>query len=91
MLPPPGATPPPILKPFIYLENRETERGKDENRNNLYCRFISTRGGDSRGQEEGTNVEATKTSGRGTPVHYTIPLGIVIFLVYFRFKHFLVL
>jgi len=35
MLPPPGATPPSILKHLIYLANRETERGKDENRNNL--------------------------------------------------------
>jgi len=38
-------------------------------------------GGDSRGQEEGTNVEVTKASGGGTPVCHTIPLGIVIFLV----------
>jgi len=33
MLPPPGATPP--LKHSISLANKETERGKDENRNNL--------------------------------------------------------
>jgi len=32
------------------------------------------------GQEEGTNMEATKTRG-GTPVSHTIPLMIVIFLV----------
>jgi len=35
MLPPPGATPPPILKHLISLANRETERAKDENRNHL--------------------------------------------------------
>jgi len=35
MLPPPGATPPPILKHLISLANRETERAKDVNRNNL--------------------------------------------------------
>jgi len=35
MFPPPGATPPPILKHFISLENREIERAKDENRNHL--------------------------------------------------------
>jgi len=35
MLPPPGAAPPPILKHLIFLANRETEKAKDENRNNL--------------------------------------------------------
>jgi len=57
------SNPTPILKYFISLANRETERGKDENRNRLKCRSISTKGSDSRGQEEGTNMEATKTSG----------------------------
>jgi len=37
MLPPPGATPPPILNHVIFLVNiyREIERAKDENRNHL--------------------------------------------------------
>jgi len=35
MLPPPGATPPPIPKHLISLANRETEKAKDENRNHL--------------------------------------------------------
>jgi len=35
MLPPPGATPPPILKYLISLANRETRRAMDENRNHL--------------------------------------------------------
>jgi len=49
---------------------------------------IITRGGDLRGQGEGTKVKATKTSGGGgggTPVRHTIPLGIVIFLVLCRY------
>jgi len=33
MLNPPGATPPPILKNFISLANRETKKAKDENMN----------------------------------------------------------
>jgi len=56
---PSGATPPFILKHLIYLANREPQEAKDENRNHLYCRSKSTRGGASRGQGEGTNVEAT--------------------------------
>jgi len=32
MLPPPGATPPPVLKHLLSLANRETERAKDENK-----------------------------------------------------------
>jgi len=71
---PPVATTPPILKHFISLANRETERGRDENRNHS----ISTRGVDLRGQEEGTNVEAT--SGRDASSSCNPP-GIVIFLV----------
>jgi len=44
---------------------------------------LSTRCSDSRGQGEGTKVKATKTSGGGgAPVRHTIPLGIVIFLVF---------
>jgi len=81
MLPPPGATPPFFLKHIISVANRETERGKDENRNHLSCRSLSTMGSDSRGQQEEANMEATKTSGGGTPVHHTTPLGIVIYLV----------
>jgi len=44
---------PLILKHLISLANREPQKGKDENRNHLYCRSISTRGGASRGQGEG--------------------------------------
>jgi len=69
MLPLPGATPPPILKHLIFLAIRETEKAKDENRNHLECRFISTRGGYSRGQGERTKVEVTKTS-RGWGVRF---------------------
>jgi len=36
------------------------------------------------GQGEGTNVEANNTSGGGwRPVRHKIPLGILIFLVYY--------
>jgi len=48
---------------LIYLANREPQKAKDENWNNLYCRSISTSGGASREQREGNNVEATKTIG----------------------------
>jgi len=62
MLQPPGAALPLFLKHFISLANKETERGKDENSNNLLCTSISTRGGDSRVQK------ATYTIRGGTPV-----------------------
>jgi len=39
-------------------------------------------GGNSKRQGEGTKVKATTTSGGGTPVCRTIPLGIVKFLVF---------
>jgi len=35
MLPPPWATPHPIIKHLISLANRETKTAKDENMNNL--------------------------------------------------------
>jgi len=35
MMPPPGATPLPILKNMISLANREPQKAKDENRNHL--------------------------------------------------------
>jgi len=76
MLPLPVATPPPILKHWIYLANREPERAKDEDRNHLWCRSISTRVGDLRGQGEGTKVKTTKTSGGWGALSYTSPRNI---------------
>jgi len=46
MLPTPVETSPPILKHFIFLANRETEKAKDENRNHLLRKCMSMRGGD---------------------------------------------
>jgi len=41
--------------------------------------------GDSRGQGEGRRLNGRRLrQGGGTPVRYTIPLGIVIFLVFLR-------
>jgi len=39
------------------------------------------------GRGKATKWKATKTSGGGMPVRHTIPLGIVIFLIFFFFCH----
>jgi len=68
MLRSPGATPLLILKHFISMEIRETERGR-------WDRIISL----NRKMEP--TWKRLRLVGGGTPVCNKIPLGIVIFLV----------
>jgi len=73
MLPLPGALPPPILKHLISLANRETEEQKMETRIIYSVCVYQRRGGDSRGQGEGTKVKATKTRGGSASPSYNPP------------------